>query len=465
MTQETGNQNRYLDEVMSQTESVMRELAPRERQRVAGLHLAEAPAGIDYRITGFWRFKTVIVPPHVYAVHTRRGREEPLHIGLGISFGFDPARDSFLLIPAVVQTLIIDARCISREKQGLSVQAYVQWMVDDIATAYRKLDFSDRVDPMRIVNVQLREQAKAVVQDKVATMSLEEVLSDKQPIIEELTRRLRQVTEGQTELGPESGLGLKIVTVQIREAVVRSARLWDNLQIPFRAEQERIARLAELQARTQIESKSLETRTAAESATLAAESDLASRRAAVQREKFDLERTETDRRVRLNEESDRRLVGERVETERIKEDLELVAQLAAAEREKTLAAEKIAILATNARLDEARAEAARLEAEREITLAERRDQAAGIRESRTISLFEQRRRVENQISDEHLRALLIGKLPEIAKLLPAPAEMRTIAIDQGNSSGAVAPLLGFITSIQEILRGGATPAIAGETPR
>jgi hypothetical protein len=223
--------------------------------------------------------------------------------------------------------------------------------------------------------------------------------------------------------------------------------------------------LAELQARTQIESKSLETRTAAESATLAAESDLASRRAAVQREKFDLERTETDRRVRLNEESDRRLVGERVETERIKEDLELVAQLAAAEREKTLAAEKIAILATNARLDEARAEAARLEAEREITLAERRDQAAGIRESRTISLFEQRRRVENQISDEHLRALLIGKLPEIAKLLPAPAEMRTIAIDQGNSSGAVAPLLGFITSIQEILRGGATPAIAGETPR
>jgi len=39
------------------------------------------------------------------------------------------------------------------------VQAYVQWIVDDIYTAYRKLDFSDTGDPMRIVNVQLREQA------------------------------------------------------------------------------------------------------------------------------------------------------------------------------------------------------------------------------------------------------------------------------------------------------------------
>src|SRR5438094_969152 len=52
---------------------------------------------------------------------------------------------------------------------------------------------------MRIVNVQLREQAEAAIKDKVATMSIDEVLSDKQPIIKELTHRLRTVAEGDRE--------------------------------------------------------------------------------------------------------------------------------------------------------------------------------------------------------------------------------------------------------------------------
>ena len=53
--------------------------------------------------------------------------------------------------------------------------------------AYRKLDFSDSRDPLGIVNAQLREQAEAAIKDKIATMSVEEVLTDKEPIIEELT--------------------------------------------------------------------------------------------------------------------------------------------------------------------------------------------------------------------------------------------------------------------------------------
>src|SRR5205807_1999944 len=170
----------------------------------------------DYRITGFWRWQTVVVSPNVYVVHTRRGHAEPLHVGIGVSFRYDPATDAFLVIPAAVQTLLINARCICAERSGILVQGYVQWIIDDIRTAYRKLDFSDPADPMRIVNVQLREQAEAALKDKVATMSIDAVLSDKQPINEELTTRLRAVAEGGRE--SDSGLGLKIVTVQIKEA-------------------------------------------------------------------------------------------------------------------------------------------------------------------------------------------------------------------------------------------------------
>src|ERR1044071_9307485 len=181
----------------------------------------ETPA-VDVRITGWWRWKTVVVPPNAHVVHTRRGHARPLHIGLGVSFGYDPAKDSFLVVPGTMQTIMINAYCICRELQGLLVQGYVQWIIADFATAYQKLDFTDAEDPMRVVNVQLREQAEAAIKDKVATMGIDEVLSDKQPIIQELTARLRSVAEGEGEGEGDTGLGLRIVTVQIKEAVVSS---------------------------------------------------------------------------------------------------------------------------------------------------------------------------------------------------------------------------------------------------
>src|SRR5215831_9432963 len=173
------NDNSYQGEVLEQQKQVESHL---KRKRMASRSAQMAVAGkrelavveggaagggraVDYRITGWWRWKTVVVPPNVYVVHTRRGHAEPLTLGLGTSFRFDPATDAFLLIPASMQTIAINAKCISSERQGVLVQAYVQWIIDDLATAYRRLDFSDPIDPMRIVNVQLREQAEAVIKD------------------------------------------------------------------------------------------------------------------------------------------------------------------------------------------------------------------------------------------------------------------------------------------------------------
>ena len=212
-----GTQNTYLGEVLEQQVKVDQELRHRSQKAPSAPPAAArwsfgapgAPGGgepvvraIDYRITGFWRWRTVIVPPNVYVVHTRRGFREPVTIGLGISFAFNPYTDAFLLIPAAMQTIVINARCICTERQGILVQAYVQWIIDDLTTAYRRLDFSDPADPMRIVNVQLREQAEAVIKDKVSTLSIDQVLADKEPIVEELTHRLRLLAEGNRTSDP-----------------------------------------------------------------------------------------------------------------------------------------------------------------------------------------------------------------------------------------------------------------------
>lgn len=473
--------NTYLDQVLQEQARTEDELKQRRargaaspppaaarspaaefRRGITGLDDAAAVgAAVEYRITGFWRWKTVVVPPNVYVVHTRRGRAEPLHLGLGVSFRFDPATDAFLLIPAAVQTLLINARCISIERQGILVQGYVQWVVEDLRTAYRKLDFSDHDDPMRIVNVQLREQAEAAIKDKVATMPIDAILSDKQPIIEELTHRLRGVAEGSHDGTSTSGLGLKIVTVQIKEAVVSSTRLWENLQKPFRAEREKVARMAELEAAEQIASRELTIRQARETAEAETRARLDELRADQQRQAYDRDEAEKARRHGREQEAEQRVVTER----------------AATEKARRLADEELAVqqdqLAAGALARELEAVKRQLEVERlrgeletlRASLAIRRDdldhQARAGREERDVELFHKRRLVENQLSDQYVHSQLIARLPEIAAALPKPDELRAITVGEGASSsltGLVAQLLHLLDATRQPVNGKAATA-------
>jgi hypothetical protein len=213
---------------------------------------------LQVRQSGWWLWRTVVVPPNAYVVQTRRGKKAPVTLGLGISFRYRPRTDSYLVVPSALQTIGIVVRGISREKQGINILAYVQWLISDFSVAYCRLDFLNEKDPMAIVNAQLREQAEAAIKDKIATMTVDEILTDKAPIIQELTQRMRAVAEGQgNELSGMGGLGLQIVTVQIKEAYVASTRLWEFLQAPFRNEREREARLSRLHVEQEIRQQEL----------------------------------------------------------------------------------------------------------------------------------------------------------------------------------------------------------------
>jgi flotillin len=245
-----SSENEYLKQSLqkqAESEAVFSKVGsipmPQAAMRAAPSNYQREAAPFQPKITGFWIWKKVIVPPNIFVVHTRLGKKEPLNCGLGISFSFNPYTDSFLLVPASMQTIMINANCISKEKQGVVVQAYIQWCIEDFSKSYLKLDFSDQANPMRLVNTQLKEQAEASIKDAVATMAIEEILTDKQPIIQSLTQRLRQVANGEGD----EGLGIKIVTVQIKEAIVSSPKLWEALQRPFRAEREKIAQMAEIE--------------------------------------------------------------------------------------------------------------------------------------------------------------------------------------------------------------------------
>lgn len=411
--------NEYMEQVMVQQANVEGELRKKRRVAPAQAQLIDASkagamtfdyesdAGVealavDVRITGFWRWKNVIVPPNAYVVHTRRGREEPLHIGLGTSFRFNPITDSYLVVPAAMQTIIINANSICREKQGILVQGYVQWVIDDFETAYRRLDFGDPVDPMRVVNVQLREQAEAVIKDTVATMSLENVLADRQPIIKELTTRFRTLMEGE---GEHEGLGLRIVTVQIKEAVVSSPTVWESLQRPFRAERAKEARLAELGHQAVVREREAAERKAAEELQMETEAELARLRADNESKTFDRQQAETARRAR-------------VEAEALAESIEH-------EKEKSAK----------------RAELETQTIEIENSAAQLRFDAANQRTRAQIETEAARRRVVNDLSDERLKELLIEALPEIVERMPKPDELKSVQINGADGIGTLLPAL------------------------
>lgn len=433
----TPGKNSYLEAVLEQQQRVEDEIRPRKT------------GGIEVRITGAWWWRTVVVPPNVYVVHTRRGHEGPVHVGLGLSFRYNPRKDAFLLVPAAMQTILINARCICAERQGILVQAYVQWIVEDIETAYRKLDFSDRQDPMRLVNVQLREQAEAAIKDKVATLRIDEVLSDKRPIIDELTHRLREVAEG-----GGAGLGLKIVTVQIKEAVVSSARLWENMQSPFRAEQHKLARLSGLIAERAVGERELLHRQQAEVARIQTEEELARLSHQKDIDDFDRRQIEEQRRYQVQQEAEQQRMAERTATEIVRRETGLQLYLRELELQIERARARLRELEALEQADEAEGRRALQRAMRELDLSGMHHTAAHEREQKDLENLRLRHNIENRVSRERLDQLLLPLLPQIVEKLPAPARLEQVHISSGGGAAdGVATLVGALQGLRSLFRG------------
>jgi hypothetical protein len=387
--------NAYLDRVVKQQAALEDDL-----RRTAPPASASAPAdpvsnAVDVRVKGFGRWRTVLVPPNAFVVHTRRGRREPVHMGLGISFRFNPYKDSYLVVPGTMQTILLSAYCICRELQGVVVQAYVQWIVEDIATAYQKLDFGDRKDPMRLVNLQLKEQAEAAIKDKVATLSVHEVLSDKQPVIEELTARLRDVAEG--------GLGLRIVTVQIKEAIVSSTRLWENLQKPYRAQQSQLAQLAELSAQEVVDERQ-------------AVSDLkrGERQEADARTLAKQRNETTVHAIRLEQEKH----AQEVEIGRLRLELEQLMQ--------------------------------QLQLDFELATATAKAENANAIKLLEIERARLRQEINNGQTPEAIQGQLVASLPDIMSRLPKPNELKTVTV--GGDSASLAGIVAQLRAVMDALR-------------
>lgn len=443
------------------------------------LQLEKEP--IKVRITGAFFWKRVIVPPNAFVVHTRINKKEPVTLGLGISFRYNPRTDAYIVIPAAMQTIGVVANCISQEKQGINILAYVQWQIEDFSVAYKKLDLTNSHDPLGIVNAQLREQAEAAIKDKIATMSVEEVLTDKAPIIEELTSRLRRVAEGQ------EGLGIKIITVQIREAVVSSASLWNDLQSPYRNEQRQKARISQLEMENEINKKELETtklkqnrqaetdleieKTKQEKLTESTELRLQqeSRRFAEEQKSIQQKQElEEQTQLKQKEKADRissherelkyRQEQEEREYNLKNQDSKKQAKLQQIETEKLLAEKQSELTLLQIKLE---ATQKQLQLEQNLQQEQRKkDSELAIQRKENEIQFQQEelraralqllQQAKNLTNDNQLKKALINKLPEIAAEMPEIKDLRILQSEKGDP--LFDHLLTFVHKLSEVTK-------------
>lgn len=448
---------------------------------------------IQIQETGSWFWRRIIVPPNAYVVHTRINRKKPITLGMGVSFKYKKKTDSYLVVPAALQTIGVVANCISKEKQGINVLAYVQWQINDFSIAYRNLDFSDKTDPLGIVNAQLREQAEAAIKDKIATMSIEEVLTDKSPVIEELTSRLREVTEGRTsesrsgELESE-GLGIKITTVQIREAIISSETLWRDLQSPYRHEQNQKSRISYLESQNEIKRKELDTKRSIETEQAETDTQIEAIRQKKETEqvelrlqeeasRFEKEQTNKLQRLQLEEKAEMARKDSKQQLEKREKELDVEKRIAALQEEARIIKEthdkKLEQLGLEMEMKKQEGELYLLSQQQEAELQEiilsaklenekrendarieRQEREGKLRlalEEGRIQLGRLKQEIRNLMNDRDLMGRLIKAMPDIASQLPDVDELKIIKTDD-NPLEAVSMMVSQIIAVLDTLK-------------
>lgn len=195
------------------------------------------------------RLGPITVLPNEYVVHTRRG--EIRTRGVGKSFFCVPWTDSFLIFSVTAQRVSFQADNITQEKQGINIDGFMIWSVDNGDLTYKKLS-GRAADPLTELSEQLRDICTSVVRHSIAHSTIEQAITERERFGTELKKQLDAIV---------ADWGIKIETIEIKDVKVLSNTLFQNMQAPFRNQQRRVAELSNLEARQDIESATANTNT------------------------------------------------------------------------------------------------------------------------------------------------------------------------------------------------------------
>lgn len=214
---------------------------------------AGAVTAVGLAFAGYaFRKLYVSVDPDEFVVHYRNGNV--VHIGRGKSF-FQLPFDTYLKVPGTLRDINFCADQITMEKQGVRVQGFLAYKIEDFERAYQALDFKshsvrqlptceensaktdykgktetrivalDPEDPLAKTDFILRQLAESVVRHEVSNKTLQQMIMEREKVRESMRQQLMDTV---------SGWGISIDTIEFTEVWIRSKEVFQNLQATYR---------------------------------------------------------------------------------------------------------------------------------------------------------------------------------------------------------------------------------------
>jgi regulator of protease activity HflC (stomatin/prohibitin superfamily) len=172
-----------------------------------------------------------IFDPNVFYVHLRRGKARKQ--GEGGMVVRIPFFDRILAVDRTVQQLNISAESVlSKEKQKIRLSAVLLWQADNAIATINNVTWKEI--PNRLTAI-----IESVIRTACAQLSVEEILQERQLIIEAIKKELIDIV---------SEWGLKIVSVELVDVVVVNESFLRDMSKPREAEMHRLAQIALIEA-------------------------------------------------------------------------------------------------------------------------------------------------------------------------------------------------------------------------
>ncbi len=321
-------------------------VASRQRRRAEGTNLSVVEEERPDRYDDGWRagkpvedpeklkrWGFITAKPSEYLVCVQRGRINRKVSGQGARV-FKWPWESVAIIPTTLQRVEFVTDQVTRERVGVQVTGIAVYRIVEPEIAFRVLNFSFGERASEKLQATLREMFIGAARRLVANLSLDECLMKrKEAIAAFLMREIAPVVSGRgaAEDSTDRGWGVVLDTIEIQDVKVKSTQVFTDLQAGFRAELATRAATAELERerevaerQAEVEAAKLERRQSLEQRRIEVEEALALReseqRAAIERQRHQLERAEQlagiqadEERRRTEAEAERRALAVEIE--------------------------------------------------------------------------------------------------------------------------------------------------------
>jgi flotillin len=156
--------------------------------------------------------------------------------------------DSYVVVPTTLKEVVFHASQVTTDFVDVKVRGMVVYRVAEPLRIYRLINFADRPAAEAKLAQMISDLCRSLAKWLVANLRLEEcVRRRKEEIAGALAREVGEIATDRW--------GVEIVTVDVQDVFIQDEALFSAMQAGFRAEKEREARLARLEAERGVETR------------------------------------------------------------------------------------------------------------------------------------------------------------------------------------------------------------------